>query len=80
MAWFFLPRNYCSLLDHDLMASICKKAISISAGNLNSGLKTSAWNLTTKPPIPNLQIFLVNIYTVKKNLEIFESKFNPTVT
>ena len=33
----FLSRNYCSLLDHDLMASIWKKAISILVGNLNSG-------------------------------------------
>ena len=33
----FLSRNYWSLLDHDLMASIWEKAISILAGNLNSG-------------------------------------------
>ena len=36
MAWFF-PRNYWSLLDHDLMTSIWETAISILAGNLNSG-------------------------------------------
>ena len=33
----FLSRNYWSLLDHDLMASNWEKAISILAGNLNSG-------------------------------------------
>ena len=33
----FLPRNYWSSLDHDLIASIWEKAISILAGNLNSG-------------------------------------------
>ena len=33
----FLSKNYWSSLDHDLMASIWEKAISISAGNLNSG-------------------------------------------
>ena len=33
----FLSRNYLSSLDHDLMASIWEKAISILAGNLNSG-------------------------------------------
>ena len=33
----FLSRNYWSSLDHDLMASIWVKAISILAGNLNSG-------------------------------------------
>ena len=27
----------CSLLNHHLMANICEKAVSISAGNLNSG-------------------------------------------
>ena len=32
-----LFRNYWSLLDHDLMASIREKNISILAGNLNSG-------------------------------------------
>ena len=32
----FLSRIYWSLLDHDLMASIWEKAISILAGNLNS--------------------------------------------
>ena len=37
MACFFLSRIYWSLLDHDLMASIWEKAISILAGNLNSG-------------------------------------------
>ena len=36
LAWF-LCRNYWSSLDHDLMASIWEKAISILAGNLNSG-------------------------------------------
>ena len=35
MAWF-LRRNYWSSLDHDLMVSICEKAISFLAGNLNS--------------------------------------------
>ena len=34
MAWFLI---YWSSLDHDLMASILEKAISILAGNLNSG-------------------------------------------
>ena len=33
----FLSRNYWSSLDHDLMASIWEKAISILAGSLNSG-------------------------------------------
>ena len=33
----FLSWNYWSLLDHDLMVSIWKKAISILARNLNSG-------------------------------------------
>ena len=33
----FLSRIYWSLLDHDLMASIWEKAISILARNLNSG-------------------------------------------
>ena len=33
----FLSRNYCNLLDHDLMASIWEKDISILAGNLNPG-------------------------------------------
>ena len=33
----FLSRNYWSLLDHDPMTSIWKKAISILVGNLNSG-------------------------------------------
>ena len=33
----FLSRNYWSLLDHDLMASIWEKNISIFVGNLNSG-------------------------------------------
>ena len=33
----FLSRNYWSLLDYDLMASIWEKALSILAGNLNSG-------------------------------------------
>ena len=36
MAWFFLE-TIGSLLDHDLNASICEKAISILSGNLNSG-------------------------------------------
>ena len=36
LAWF-LSRNYWSSLDHDLMASIWEKAISILAENLNSG-------------------------------------------
>ena len=36
MAWF-LSRNYWSSIDHGLMASIGEKAISILAGNLNSG-------------------------------------------
>ena len=35
MAWF-LSRIYWSSLDHDLMASIREKAISILVGNLNS--------------------------------------------
>ena len=34
---FFLSRNYWSSLDHDLMASIWEKDISILAENLNSG-------------------------------------------
>ena len=34
----FLFKNYLSALDHDLMAKIWEKAISILAGNLNSGL------------------------------------------
>ena len=34
-AWFFLPRNYWSSLDHELMASIREKIISILVGNLN---------------------------------------------
>ena len=34
---FFLSRNYWSSLDHDLMASIWEKAISILTGSLNSG-------------------------------------------
>ena len=39
MAWgFFLSRNYRSYLDHDLMANICEKGISVLAGNLNLGL------------------------------------------
>ena len=33
----FLSRNYWSLLDHALMASIWEKAISVLAGKLNSG-------------------------------------------
>ena len=33
----FLSKNYWSSLDHDLMASIWEKAISVLAGNLNSG-------------------------------------------
>ena len=33
----FLSRKYWSSLDNDLMASILEKAISILAGNLNSG-------------------------------------------
>ena len=33
----FISRNYWSSLDHDLMASIWEKAISILTGNLNSG-------------------------------------------
>ena len=33
----FLSRNYWSWLDHDPMASIWEKAISILAENLNSG-------------------------------------------
>ena len=33
---FFLSRIYWSALDHDLMASIWEKVISILAGNLNS--------------------------------------------
>jgi hypothetical protein len=33
----FLSRIYLSSLDHDLMASISEKAISILARNLNSG-------------------------------------------
>ena len=37
MAWFFIWWNYWSSLDHDLVASIWEKAISILAGNLNSG-------------------------------------------
>ena len=45
--WFgFLSRKYWSSLDHDLMASIWGKAISILAGNLNSGrsyLITAVW-------------------------------------
>ena len=42
----FLSRNYWSLLDYDRMASIWEKAISILAGNLNSGrsyLITAVW-------------------------------------
>ena len=37
MACFYLSRNYWSLLDNDLTASIWEKAISILARNLNSG-------------------------------------------
>ena len=37
MACFALSRIYWCFLDHDLMASIWEKAISILAGNLNSG-------------------------------------------
>ena len=33
----FLCRNYWRSLDHDLIASILEKDISILAGNLNSG-------------------------------------------
>ena len=33
----FTSKNYWSLLDHDLMASIWEKAILILAENLNSG-------------------------------------------
>ena len=36
MAWF-LSRNYCNLLGHDLMVAFEKKAISILVRNLNSG-------------------------------------------
>ena len=35
-SWVFLSKNYWSLLDHDLMASIWEKTISIFAGNLIS--------------------------------------------
>ena len=37
MTFCFLSRNYWSSLYHDLMAIIWEKAISILAGNLNSG-------------------------------------------
>ena len=37
MACFFLSRDYWSLSDHDLMASIWEKNILILAENLNSG-------------------------------------------
>ena len=32
-----LSRNCWSVLEYDLMTSICEKAVSILAGNLNSG-------------------------------------------
>ena len=38
MAWFFSSRIYWTSLDHDLMASIWEKAISILAESLNSGV------------------------------------------
>ena len=51
MAWF-LSRNYWSLLDNDLMTNIWEKAISILAGNLNSGRSY----LITAVPGPALKI------------------------
>ena len=50
---FFLSRIYWSSLDHDLMASIWEKGISILAGNLNSGRS----QLITAVPPGTLGIF-----------------------
>ena len=45
----FLSRNFWSLLNHDLMASIWEKAISILAGNLNSS-RSYLITAVVKPP------------------------------
>ena len=56
MAWFFLSRNYWSLLDHDLMASIWEKVISILTGNLNSGCSYSITAATISETDYSIQI------------------------
>ena len=57
----FLSRNYQSLLDHDLIASIREKAILILVGNLNSG---RSYLITA---VPKIEIHL--IYFVDKNTQ-----------
>ena len=51
MAWFFYPETIGSSLDHDLMASIWEKAISIMAGNLNSSRSCSCTMFDVFEPI-----------------------------
>ena len=61
---FFLSKIYWGSLDHDLMASIWEKAISILAGNLNSSRSYLITAVNVKAPGTSLKIFV----TLLKNL------------
>ena len=64
----FLSRNYRSFLDHDLMASIWEKSISILAGNLNSG---RSYFSCTYPFLKG-----PNFYSRRNNLKVHHHMFS----